>query len=57
MTGRLALIRAWAVLAAAAIAALLLAAGCAGSPSHAVPRPSPNPPPAVPAMTAARALG
>lgn len=39
------LIRAWSVLAAAALAALLLVAGCHGPRGDALPHPSPNLPP------------
>ncbi|WP_262928450.1 hypothetical protein [Streptomyces sp. TRM68416] len=39
------MIRVWGVLAAAALAALLWAAGCGGPSSGAVPRPGPNPAP------------
>lgn len=46
------LIRTWAVLAAAAFAAVLVVAGCHGPVSAAVPRPYPNPAPATPAATA-----
>lgn len=42
------LIRAYAVLAGAAAAALLIVAGLDGPPSAAVPQPSPNPPPHPP---------
>jgi hypothetical protein len=45
----LVLIRVYAVLMAAAVAALLLAAGCDGPSSAAVPRPAPNAPPVAPA--------
>jgi hypothetical protein len=43
--------RAWAVLLAAAVCAVLGAAGCHGPASAAVPRPHPNQPPAVPAVS------
>ncbi|WP_171111268.1 MULTISPECIES: hypothetical protein [unclassified Streptomyces] len=42
------LIRAYAVLAGAAAAVLLIVAGLDGAPSAAVPQPSPNPPPYPP---------
>ncbi|MCZ4609717.1 hypothetical protein O3S80_39315 [Streptomyces sp. Lzd4kr] len=35
-------LRAWAVLVAAAVAAVLLVADCGGPPADAVPRPHPN---------------
>ncbi len=44
----LVLIRAYAVLAGAAAAVLLIVAGLDGAPSAAVPQPSPNPPPYPP---------
>lgn len=43
------LIRAYAVLMAVALAALLLSASCGSPPPGAVPRPSPNAPPVAPA--------
>ncbi|WP_432193784.1 hypothetical protein [Streptomyces sp. bgisy027] len=43
------MIRAWAVLTAAVVAALLLVADCDGPPAGAVPRPHPNPAPVDPA--------
>jgi hypothetical protein len=45
----LVLIRAYAVLMAVALAALLLSASCDGPPPGAVPRPAPNAPPVAPA--------
>ncbi|WP_406262524.1 hypothetical protein OIA45_39645 [Streptomyces chartreusis] len=42
------MIRAWAALAAAAVAAVLLVAACDGPPADAVPRPHPNPAPVAP---------
>jgi hypothetical protein len=36
------LIRAWAVLAAAALAAVVVVAACSGPSTAAIPRPSPN---------------
>lgn len=43
--------RALAVLLAAAVCAVLVAAGCHGPASAAVPRPQPNRPPAAPAAS------
>jgi len=43
------LLRAYAVLVAAALTAVLVVAGCHGPSTAAVPRPQPNLPPAAPA--------
>ncbi|MFJ2002155.1 hypothetical protein [Streptomyces chartreusis] len=43
------MIRTWAALVAAAVAAVLLVADCDGPPADAVPRPHPNSAPVDPA--------